>query len=220
MCWQYVNKSRKLLGRGLAVLTRAWAPAWFAALTMAALHVCSGAAVDPTLAQALLEDMLPPPSSRCVPPTGLSSSTTAYPGPSDGSGNSWYAPFRGFESDVFAAQLAHNDATNSNRSWQLRVAGVCTPCEGPLGRRCLLRITQTHPGLMRCSRQCLWTPIRTLPHWASPTSFTKRGRTRGRQSSRRHHFGPRRLPPTVTVARARSRPGASKRTCRRTLPAR
>jgi hypothetical protein len=59
--------------------------------------------------------------------------TSAFSGADNGS--NWYAPFQQYEALNFAGQLSHKDATNSNRSWQLRFGrgGNVYSLRGPFG---------------------------------------------------------------------------------------
>ena len=83
-----------------------------------------------SLAQALLEDMLPPASARCV--GGNAAYTYQYT--SSDSTSSWDETSEMYEANVFLAELSHTEA-NSNRTWKLRVGkgGNMYSFVGPFG---------------------------------------------------------------------------------------
>ena len=84
------------------------------------------------LAQALLEDMLPP-SSLCGSGGGGNTSFSFDFAPSD-STSQWDAMSESFEEHVFLAHMKHSDA-NLNRTWEIRVgkAGNMYSYVGPFG---------------------------------------------------------------------------------------
>jgi len=105
-----------------------------ALLLIIAVHGATGAgAASVSLAQALLEDMLPPASSQCA---GVSPGQTGFTfdyTPSDNT-SQWDETSVMYEADVFLAEMSHTEP-NSDRNWKLRVgkAGNMYSFVGPFG---------------------------------------------------------------------------------------
>lgn len=84
------------------------------------------------LDDALLEDMMPAPSARCMSGMTNATSTFNFPGPDPNS--RWSAPYVGLEKHAFLAEMEHVDA-NTNRSWRVRIGQGGNPYSfvGPFG---------------------------------------------------------------------------------------
>jgi len=95
-------------------------------------HLTGAAAFGPTLAAALLEDMLPPSSGHCAGVGGENSNTFDFM--SSDSTSLWDETSEMYEEKVFLAKMSHVDP-NANRSWTLRVgkAGNIYSFVGPSG---------------------------------------------------------------------------------------
>ena len=105
--------------------------AWSVGLFMAALCQARGSSAVPTLAEALLEDMLPPSSSKCI---GGGATSITFNFTSSHSISQWDETAYFLEDGVFLAEMSHADAER-NRSWTLRVgkAGNMYSFVGPFG---------------------------------------------------------------------------------------
>lgn len=101
-----------LLMTGLMTAAR---PGWGAAATADAGWADT---VRADLMKALTEDVLPESSSSCSAGAGETNATQEWPGASDES--EWEPTFAGFEEQLFAGELSHDDA-DPRRSWKLRV---------------------------------------------------------------------------------------------------
>ena len=109
-------------------------------LVAAACTSCVGAA-RPSLAEALLEDMLPASSTKCV---GGGTTAFTFNHTSSQSTSKWDEVAVMFERSVFLAEMSHAES-NANRSWTLRVgkAGNMYSFVGPFGESVP---PQYHPG--------------------------------------------------------------------------
>ena len=111
-------------------------------LVAAACTSCVGAA-RPSLAEALLEDMLPASSTKCV---GGGTTAFTFNHTSSQSTSKWDEVAVMFERSVFLAEMSHAES-NANRSWTLRVGNAarlatCTASSGRLERACRPSTTQ------------------------------------------------------------------------------
>ena len=78
--------------------------------------------------KALLEDMLPTSSERCLSGYKNFGSSSSFKFPGADPKAEWYSPYVDLEQEVFLAQMSHVDK-NENRSWTLRIGqGRCALC--------------------------------------------------------------------------------------------
>ena len=90
-----------------------------------------------SLDEAILTDLIPSSSidesgSTCGDPGVSSSSTFTFPGTIP---NTWNSAFEQHESDLFLAQLQHDDPIDADRSWTMRIgkSGIMYSFQGPYG---------------------------------------------------------------------------------------
>jgi hypothetical protein len=112
-------------------------------LMVAAACTSGVGASAPTLAEALLEDMLPASSSKCV---GGGTTAFTFNHTSSQTTSKWDEVAVMFERSVFLAEMSHTEV-NANRSWTLRVgkAGNMYSFVGPFGESVP---PQYHPGTL------------------------------------------------------------------------